>query len=167
MRTHDGGTVVGGRLGATVGAAVGLRLGDPDGCSVGESDGCTELYSAVLDGASDGVSDGNPDGPKLGVPVGRALGACMRIACATCGRGVTSFRFKGCWRACSAPKTLAADNPASRTPPTRHFLTTLHSLQHRTYAVHTRPSAHTPPRQISTHARTHARTHMDDGAAHR
>ena len=91
LRTDDGGTVVGSRLGASVGAAVGLRLGDPDGCSVGESDGCTELYSAVLDGASDGVSDGNPDGPKLGVPVGRALGACMRIACTTCRVGAQRF----------------------------------------------------------------------------
>ena len=80
MRTHDGGTVVGSRLGATVGVAVGLRLGDPDGCSVGESDGCSELYSAAPDGTSDGVSDGNPDGPKLGVTVGIALGACTRIA---------------------------------------------------------------------------------------
>ena len=43
LRTVDGGTVVGSRLGASVGAAVGLRLGDPDGCSVGESDGCSEL----------------------------------------------------------------------------------------------------------------------------
>ena len=102
MRTHDGGTVVGSRLGATVGAAVGLRLGDPDGCSVGESDGCSELYSAAPDGTSDGVSDGNPDGPKLGVTVGSALGACTRIDRTAWEVVHPTFLDKGGWKACSS-----------------------------------------------------------------
>ena len=102
LRTSDGGTVVGSRLGASVGAAVGLRLGDPDGCSVGESDGCSELYSAAPDGTSDGVSDGNPDGPKLGVTVGSALGACTYIDRTAWEVVPPTLLDKGGWRACSS-----------------------------------------------------------------
>ena len=61
LGANEGGSVVGGMLGASDCAEVGIRLGDVDGCSVGDREGWSELFSTAGAGALDGVKVGASD----------------------------------------------------------------------------------------------------------